>query len=200
MFSPVMGTNLSGYGPSNLWQSLMFDGDERKFEQWEVRILGYLRIKKLKSVVCPADEGNLPDDDATNNELAFAEMTQFLDETSLSLVMRDARDDGRKALKVLREHYAGSSKPRIMTLYTQLTTLKKTNSETITDYILRAEKAAAALKLAGEEVSDSLLVAMSLKGLPDEYKPFITVVTQAETTYTFQKYKLAVRNFEETEA
>ena len=112
MFSPVMGTNLSGYGPSNLWQSLMFDGDERKFEQWEVRILGYLRIKKLKSVVCPADEGNLPDDDdATNNELAFAEMTQFLDETSLSLVMRDARDDGRKALKVLREHYARSSKP-----------------------------------------------------------------------------------------
>ena len=39
--------------------------------------------------------------------------------------MRDARDDGRKALKILREHYAGSSKPKIITLFTQLTNLKK---------------------------------------------------------------------------
>ena len=53
----------------------MFDGDERKFEQWEVRILGYMQIKKLKDVVCPADENNLPGDDRNTNELAFAELT-----------------------------------------------------------------------------------------------------------------------------
>ena len=40
---------------------------------------------------------------------------RFLEETSLSLVMRDARNDGRCALKILREHYAGRSKPRIIT-------------------------------------------------------------------------------------
>ena len=69
----------------------------------------------------------------------------------------------------------------------------------ITDYILQAEKASTALKLAGEEVSDSLLVAMSLKGLPNEYKPFVTIVTQSETAFTFQKYKQSLRNFEVTE-
>ena len=76
---------VTGYGPSsnpsNQWQHLCFNGDERKFDQWEIRILGYLRIKKLKDVVCPADPENLPQDDATNNELAFAEICQFLDET-----------------------------------------------------------------------------------------------------------------------
>ena len=48
-----------------------------------------------------ADENNRPGDDRNTNELAFAE---FLDETSLSLVMRDACNDGRKALKILREN------------------------------------------------------------------------------------------------
>ena len=65
--------------------------------------------------------------------------------------MREARDDGRKSL----EHYLGRSKPRIIGLYHALCFLNM-NNETTTDYILRAEQAAAALKTAGEEVSDAL--------------------------------------------
>ena len=38
--------------------------------------------------------------------------------------------------------------------------------------MIRAETAAASLKRAGEIISDSLLVAMVIKGLPVEYKPF----------------------------
>ena len=87
--------------------------------------------------------------------------------------MRDARDDGREAFRILREHYAGSEKPRVITSYNQLTILKKSNSETMTDYILRAETVANALKTAEKHVSDALLVAMVLKGLPpDDYKAF----------------------------
>ena len=48
----------------------------------------------------------------------------------------------------------------------------------MTDYVIRAETAAAALRNAKEEVSDSLLIAMVLKGLPDNYKPIVVVVTQ----------------------
>ena len=195
----------TGYGPSgipaNQWQNLLFNGDERRFEQWEVRIMGYLRIKKLKDIVSPADPENpLTDADSiSKNELAFAEICQYLDETSLSLVMRDARDDGRKALQILREHYAGRSKPRIITLYTQLTSLVKDKNESITDYVLRAEKASTALNAAGENVSDSLIVSMALKGLPEEFKPFIAIVTQSDPPYTFQKFKESLRNYEETE-
>ena len=195
--------DLTGYGPSsvpsNQFQHLMFNGDERRFDQWEVRIMGYLTIKKLKKVVIPDDVNNLPEDDALNNELVFAQICQFLDETSLSLVMRDARDDGRKALKILRDHYAGRSKPRILTLYTELTTLAKKQNETVMEYILRAEKAATALNAADEKVSDSLLIAMCLKGLPEEYKSFVVIVTQRDPAYKFEEFKQALRNYEETE-
>ena len=180
---------LTGYGPSNQWQNLIFNGDERKFEIWETKLLGYMKIKKLKDVLVGDDEP-----DAERNEMAFAEMIQFLDERSLSLVIRDANDNGRKAFKILKAHYAGSGKPRIITLYNQLTSLKKSSSESLTDFILRTETSATALKTCGENISDALLIAMVLKGLPDDYGTFVAVVTQSETVDTFTKFKIALRN------
>ena len=82
---------------------------------------------------------------ADENELAFAELVQYLDERSLSLVMWDEKDNAREALRILRANYARSGKPRILSLYNQLTLLKKRHSESITDYIIRAENAATAL-------------------------------------------------------
>ena len=186
--------NSTGYGPSNQWQNLVFDGDERKFEVWETKILGYFKLKKLKDTLVGTTAV-----DPDKNDTAFAELIQFLDERSLSLIIREAKDDGRKAFKILKEFYAGNSKPRVITLYNQLTTLSKSKPESVTDYLMRAEKAAVALKSAGENVSDSLLIAMVLKGLPDEFKAFIAIITQSETVDTFQKFKQALRNFDETE-
>ena len=185
---------LTGYGPSNLWQNLAFDGNEKKFEIWETKILGYMKLKKLKNVFVTEDEVT-----ADQKETAFAELIQFLDERSLTLVLREANDDGRKAWKILKEHYASGSKPRIITLYTQLTTLQKSHSEIVTDYLLRAESITMSLRAAGEQVSDSLLVAMVLKGLPDEYKPFVAVTSQSDSVEDFQKFKSSLKNFEETE-
>ena len=133
------------------------------------------------------------------NEEAFAELIQFLDDKSLSLVMRDAVDDGRKALRILRQHYAGSGKPRIISLYTELTSLIKLPSETVTDYVIRADTAATALRSAKETVTDSLLIAMLLKGLPDSFKPFVVVITQSTEEQTFSEFKEALRSFDETE-
>ena len=161
----------TGYGPRC---RLIFDGDEEKYELWEVKFLGHLRIQKLHGVL----SAGTPDPD--KNARVYAELVQLLDDTSLSLVIRDAKDDGKKALEILREHYLGTSKPRIISLYTELTTLSMSDRETVTDYLIRAEKAATSLKNAGETVSDSLLVAMVLKGLPLSFKTFTTVVTQRE--------------------
>ena len=83
----------TGYGPSR-WSRMFFDGDERKYEQWEVKFLGYMRLQKLKDTILPSETPP----DVGKNEEAFAELIQFLDDRSLSLVMRDAVDDGRKAL------------------------------------------------------------------------------------------------------
>lgn len=88
------------------------------------------------------------DVDADKNVECYAEPIKFLDDGSLWLVMRDATEDGRKALKILQEHYASDGKPRIMALYTELTSLKMSD-ETVTDNIIRAEKAVTSKKCKG---------------------------------------------------
>ena len=89
----------TGYEPSKL--RLIFDGDETKYELWEVKFLGYLRIQKLLEVI----ESDSPD--AAKNAEVFAELVQCLDDRSLTLIIRDAKNDGKKALKVQRQHYIG---------------------------------------------------------------------------------------------
>ena len=180
--------NSTGYGPRNARsQRLLFDGDDTKYELWEARFLGYLQTLKLKETIVPSDEE------------CYAELIQLLDDKSLSLVMRDAASDGRKALEILREHYASQGKPRIVALYTELTSLKKGENETVTDYIIRGEKSITALRNAKEALSDGLVIAMILKGLPDSYKPFVVHVTQSASDITFPMFKCQLKSFEETE-
>ena len=189
-------TASKGYGPrTGRWDNFVFDGDEQRYEMWEVKMLAYMNLRKLKKTILAS--ANPPDPE--KNEEGFSELIQFLDERNLGLVMRDAVDDGKKALQILREHYAGTGKPRIISLYTQLTSLQKKIDETCTDYILRAENTATSLKKAGEVISDGLLIAMITKGLPSEYKSFVVVITQSETVMTFMKFKTSLRTFEENE-
>ena len=190
----------TGYGPrSNVkLQRLLFDRDETKYELWEARLLGYLQTIKLKKTIlssAPLEE----EGDEAKNEESYAELIQLLDDTSLSLVMRDAASDGRKALKILRDHYASQGKPRIIALYTELTSLEKGTSETVTDYLIRAERSIMALKNAKETLSDGLVIAMILKGLPDSYKPFVVHISQSTSEITFAMFKPQLKSFEETE-
>ena len=108
----------TGYGPRH--RGLIFDGDESKYELWEIKFLGYMRWRTLSATIDPRSDdarGELTAADEANNADAFAELIQCLDDRSLSLIMREARDDGRKALGILREHYLGRSMPRIIGLY-----------------------------------------------------------------------------------
>jgi len=155
-----------------------------------------MRLRKLRDVILPPPNTEV---DANKNAEAFAELIQFLDDKSLSLVMRDAADDGIKALEILRQHYAGTGKPHIITLYTELTSLSKCTNESVTDYVIRAEKAATALNNAEEKVSDSLLIALVLKGLPESYKSFVVVITQSDKQRSFAEFKAALLSIEDTE-
>ena len=98
--------NLTGYGAH---AALFFDGNEEKYDLWECRFLSYMRTKKLKDAVNPDGPNVSPD----MKEDAFAELVQHIDERSLSLIMRDARDDGRKALKILRSHSTRARESRV---------------------------------------------------------------------------------------
>lgn len=59
-------------------------------------------------------------------------------EIRVSLIMRDANKNGRKALKILRDYYPVKGKPRFINLYTTLTSIRKLKEETSTDDIIRA--------------------------------------------------------------
>ena len=185
-----------GYGPSRRTENhLLFDGKEENFEKWEVKLLAYLSLRKLKKTVL--GQGGSEQNGATKKEEAFSEIVQLLDDRSLSLVMRDAKDDGKKALDILREHYAGRGKPRVMALYGTLLSLVKRQDETLTDYIIRADNAANALRSAEEAFSDELLVSVVLRGLPEQFRQFKLSYNSRDVSFT--KFKSELRSYEENE-
>ena len=137
--------------------------------------------------------------DAGKNVDVYAELIQLLDDRSLALIMHDTKDDGKKALQILKEHYMSQRKPKVIALYTELTILEKGREESTTDYVIRAEAPAAALKNSGETIENSLLIAMILKGLLSSFNSFKTVVTQKDKQPTFQQFKVSLRAYEESE-
>ena len=85
----------------------------------------------------------------------------------------------------MRDHYAGRGKPRIISLYTELTSLRKEQNEGVTDYIIRTEATVTAPRNAGETLSDGLIIAMVLKGLSRIFNAFSIYVTHSSKELTF---------------
>ena len=119
----MSGQQLSGYG--HVKNRLIFDGDESGYELWETKFIAHLHLRELGGIIDADGEV-----DAGKNKKVYSELVLLLDDVSLSLVMRDAKDDGRKAMGILRAHYLGKSKPRIISLYFELASLKMGSDET----------------------------------------------------------------------
>ena len=188
----------TGYGPRRLY----FNGDPNSYTIWETRFVNYLYTldKGVHKAILPGGEEDDDRDFDEKNRRAYAELVQTLDERSLQLIMHDATNNGREALKILRNHYTSAEKPRVLTLYEELTTLRMSVHEDITDYIIRAEKATTGLKAAGETIRDNLIIAMLLKGLPEVYTSFVVVHTQLDKVKTLTEFKAALHNYSNTES
>ena len=180
--------NSTGYGPLPI-----FSGEQEDFELWSIKFKASMRIRKLNTVLAGDPVQGV--EDTEMNALLFSYLVQCLDDQSLNLIIRDASDKGREAFAILEDHYLGSSKPRIIALYSELTRLQMKSDESATDYMLRAETAAARLKNAGEQFSDKLLIAMILNGLPAEYQSFATIINNTAEDIKFTKFKSQLRNF-----
>lgn len=180
-----------------------FDGRAEEYELWEERMLCCMHRAGLKETILGEPAGPLTAEqqaqDDTLNADAYCTLAPLLDNTSLGLIFRDTKEKGRESLKVLREHYIGKGRPRIVSLYISLTALKKADSETVTEYIIRAEHLMTALRNAGEAPSEGLMIAMIMRGLPEKYKPFSLMVTHGSADMKLGEFKAKLRNFEAAE-
>ena len=83
-----------------------------------MKFFGYLHTLGLKDTILGKNL-NGDETDTERNEEAYNELIQFLGDKSLSLIMREASDNGKEALRILRDHYAGKGKARTISLYTE---------------------------------------------------------------------------------
>ncbi|KAJ8038704.1 hypothetical protein HOLleu_16202 [Holothuria leucospilota] len=196
-----MAGNSTGYGPSR-FQRLVFSGNPDNYKIWKTKFLAYLRTQKLKSVIveeAPTEPTEAVATYNSKNEEVYAELVQCLDDKSLGRVMREAENDGKKAIGILRAHYQGNTKPRIVSLYMQLINIQMEKNENVTSYIIWAEKIIGALERAKEVPSGKLLISILLKGLPPTYRQFSIHVTQSREDISLSKFKVALKGFEETD-
>ena len=93
-----------------------------------MKFLGYLRIQHLHQIVLSPTDQSDDIDFVEKNATVFAELIQYLDDKNILFVIRDARVNDRKALTILREHYLSEGKPKLISLYTELTSLRRLES------------------------------------------------------------------------
>ena len=112
------------------------------------------------------------------------------------MYLRSHKGDGPKAWEVLQAKYKSYERPRLQQLVEKLTSLRKLPSENITEFICRAEACQYELKQVGEAVTEKMLVAMVLKGLPREYETFVTLVKFSCESKSLDEIKRDLINFE----
>ena len=78
----------------------------------------------------------------------------------------------------------------------QLTSLKKTSSESIVDYLTRADDMQYNLTVVNEGISEKMLISIILKGLPKEYENFTTLVNYSKDERTLGEIKRDLINFD----
>ena len=100
-----------------------------------MKFLGYPRIQQLHQIILSPTDQSDDIDFVEKNATVFAELIQNLDDKSQSLVLRDAQNNRRNALTILREHYLSKGKLLVISLFTELISLRRW--ESITDYIIR---------------------------------------------------------------
>ena len=177
----------------NTEQQNPFDDEEFMYELWEVTLLRYLKIQHLHQIVMSNTDQNDDIDFVERNALVFAELLQYLEDKCRPLVIWDAWDNERKSLPILTNNMCQKGRLEVIYFYTEQTFLRRLESESITDYIIKTENISNAQKEAWEVISDELLIAMVLKDLPPNFKPFKTVITKKKNLFFFSVFKVCLR-------
>ena len=105
------------------------------------------------------------------------------------------KGNGQEAWERLTAHFSRSKMPRVMNLLEQLTSPSLKPTEEMTDYLIRAETLSSSLQVAGEKISEELIVSVVFKSLPDKYEYIKTVHGFSNPPSPFFDLKKALKNF-----
>jgi transposase InsO family protein len=179
-------------------ERLVFSGKPDDFAYFQEQFESRMYLLKLSDSLLDQCTSR---SDAARDEKRYrvwCELIQCLDRKCVMFI-RSYKPNGTAAWKALVQHFKSSERPRIHATMTKLTSIRMAQGETITDYLTRAEDLQMDLKEVGEEVSDSMFVAMVLKGLPHEYDAIITLLNYGEKK-TFDELKQDLINFANTKS
>ena len=123
------------------------------------------------------------------------ELVQALDKISV-LFLRPHNGDGTRAWDVLCKRFKSFERPQLHKLIAQLTGLRKTSSESIVDYLTRADDMQYNLTLVNEGISEKKFVSILLKGLQKENENFATLVKYSKDEKTLEEIKRDLINFD----
>lgn len=131
-----------------------------------------------------------------NRLRVWCELIQTLDKKTMMLVRRD-KPNGAAAWRTLISHFRSTERPRIHKTLTDLTSLTMNSEEALADYFARAEEMQMDLEEADQAMSDTMFVAMVLKGLPKQFETMVTLVNHGEEK-PFPEIKQDLINFANT--
>ena len=172
-------------------EKLLFSGREDDFpiflEQLEARVyalglsdclLDRIKTTPQKDVETNDERVKREGEEADRAKLQYmvwCELVQCLDKASINFI-RGHKPNGTAAWTALTKLHKSTERPRVQSLMTQLTGLKMTSGEKVTDYLIKAEGLKLDLAEAGEAVSDAPFTAMILKGLPSDFDSVVAVL------------------------
>ena len=147
-----------------------FDGVSANFELWWERARIFLKQNYPNQAQCAMvekeeDLAKITDHEKHNADL-YDFLVMFLDNASAGLVMREARGNGWKAVKVVKHHHMGSVEDNGMLALMNLVSITKESEETLTDYQIRLKTLVKTVNASDFDLK-KLGTVVGLNGLPD---------------------------------
>ena len=168
-----------------------FKGNRDQYHIFELKLRNYISLHELESFL-DSDEK-----DDVKNLYLYHLIVQCLDDDPLQLVACQAKNDGRKAYKLLGEKYLGNFNARKICALNELALLKQGKNETISTYISRVDLLIQKLKQFGVFNDTSFYVIKTLQGLDDKYDTFKTVITSTSEIPEWDDFKVRIQNHDQ---
>jgi hypothetical protein len=96
-------------GPAAKFRAVEFTGRAEDFPQWKMKFVAYLDTMDLRDVLL--EEGSGGSEFTKKNRMIYIQQVLLLDKTTLRRIA-SCPDDGRKAWRIICDHFRGTDKLR----------------------------------------------------------------------------------------